>query len=128
MHSFCCCFVLNPLLCQDVFEVKATRPIAAGDDVCISYLGLQQLALPCDQRRAMLRRSHGFACACRRCRDEDTGVLNATSACNALQTRSRCCGAQLVAMQDWCVSSPLPTPAFFCFFCFFGLRRFKQQA
>ncbi|EGD74653.1 hypothetical protein PTSG_06018 [Salpingoeca rosetta] len=88
------------------FEVKATRPIAAGEEVCISYLGVPQIMLPADQRRALLRTNYEFTCACARCTDEDNGTINATSVCNSLTKLSPCCGADLAAMQNWytCVS------------------------
>ena len=45
--------------------VRAVRPIAAGEEVCISYLGRPQLQ-PTGPRRNKLEEDFGFECDCPR--------------------------------------------------------------
>jgi len=45
-----------------------TRSLAAGEEVCISYLPERELfLLGCEARRARLENSRGFVCLCERC-------------------------------------------------------------
>ncbi|KAF2860849.1 SET domain-containing protein [Piedraia hortae CBS 480.64] len=45
----------------------AARPIAAGEECCISYIGGEEEELDTRARRAKLKQSWAFECACERC-------------------------------------------------------------
>ncbi|KXZ47298.1 hypothetical protein GPECTOR_36g24 [Gonium pectorale] len=50
----------------DAMVVRACRPIRAGEEVTISYLGRPQL-LPFRKRISILSEDYGFECTCQRC-------------------------------------------------------------
>ncbi|GFH27157.1 histone methyltransferase, partial [Haematococcus lacustris] len=56
-------------VCGSSMVVRAARPIAAGEEVTISYLGRPQLQ-PATVRRARLLEDYGFECSCPRCVNE----------------------------------------------------------
>ena len=51
------------------YVLRALRPIAAGEELCYSYIGEGVLVEPGarEQRRAVLHRQWGFLCECCRC-------------------------------------------------------------
>lgn len=49
------------------FILQARRPIAAGEEITISYLSPADLCLPTADRREILQVSKGFRCCCERC-------------------------------------------------------------
>ena len=49
-----------------IATVAALRTIRKGDEICISYIDVEQSA---DERRADLL-DYGFVCSCRRCVEE----------------------------------------------------------
>jgi hypothetical protein len=49
---------------------KAKRDIVADEEICISYLG-KDMGILREERNALLRKTWGFDCICRRCRSED---------------------------------------------------------
>jgi SET and MYND domain-containing protein len=53
-------------------ELRALRPLRAGESVTIGYL---DLALPLTRRRAELAAGYGFRCACARCQHEEREEL-----------------------------------------------------
>lgn len=54
-------------------ELRATRSVAVGEELSISYLDDFTLSLPCGARRRGLRRDFGFDCRCPRCAREAAG-------------------------------------------------------
>lgn len=50
---------------------RARRDIAAGEEICISYLG-KDMGILREERTALLRKTWGFDCICQRCRGGDT--------------------------------------------------------
>lgn len=74
-----------------VSKVLAVRPIAAGDQLCISY---QVHVLPTTHRREVLRARYGFVCMCERCREFDTSGVDGDAFLEAtlpLESRDRSC-------------------------------------
>jgi len=51
-------------------RVRARRDIAAGEEVCFSYLDGAAQKWPVRKRRRYLQDGYGFVCHCRRCCDE----------------------------------------------------------
>lgn len=51
--------------------VHATRDIAVGEEITVSYIGVMQ---GIDSRRRMLREGFGFECGCERCLREEKGT------------------------------------------------------
>lgn len=49
---------------------RAKRDIAAGEEVCISYLG-KDMGILREERNALLRKTWGFDCICQRCKGDD---------------------------------------------------------
>ncbi|KAG6355281.1 hypothetical protein INS49_003242 [Diaporthe citri] len=49
---------------------RAKRDIAAGEEICISYLG-NDMGILREERSALLNKTWGFDCICRRCRGDD---------------------------------------------------------
>ena len=48
----------------------ALRPLASGEEVCISYVDGQTLLSPVQVRRRIIQNQFGFLCVCSRCREE----------------------------------------------------------
>jgi hypothetical protein len=48
-------------------RIIAGRPLAPGDEITISYIGLDA---PCSSRRASLLAQYSFLCSCSRCKEE----------------------------------------------------------
>ncbi|KAI3393447.1 hypothetical protein diail_4243 [Diaporthe ilicicola] len=46
---------------------RAKRDIAAGEEICISYLG-RDMSILREERNALLKKTWGFDCVCQRCR------------------------------------------------------------
>jgi hypothetical protein len=66
----------NPATRASVVQVvRALRPIAAGEEVCHSFV---EVALPRRQRQAQLRRAYGFDCACELCTAEAAAEAGVT--------------------------------------------------
>ena len=55
-------------------HVLASKELQVDDELLVSYLTKQQLALPVTQRMEELHGSFGFHCACERCRAERAGT------------------------------------------------------
>ena len=78
---------------EDWLELRAVRPLQAGEEVTVNYIGDQSLLLDPAQRSALTLQGWGFQCRCEGCtedRDADTRRLLAE-----LQRRLRtalCCG------------------------------------
>jgi hypothetical protein len=71
--------------------LRASRPVAAGEELTISY-GPQRGAAPAAARRAALARQYGFACGCAACAVPDAG---AEAAAGGLRCgRAGCAGAR----------------------------------
>ncbi|CAK9054958.1 unnamed protein product [Durusdinium trenchii] len=69
--------------------LRSVRPISAGEEITISYLG-EELLLPTVQRQWLLWRSKCFICGCRRCASpEDPLRDRACSSCMPLPKRWR---------------------------------------
>ncbi|CAN0265831.1 unnamed protein product, partial [Laminaria digitata] len=47
-----------------MLELRCTKPVAAGEQLCFSYIPIDQ---PSALRREQLRHSWFFKCLCRRC-------------------------------------------------------------
>merc|ERR1712216_226788 len=54
-------------------DLRASRRIAPGEEICISYLSPEEIVLPVEQRRQALLTSKLFWCACLRCQVEESG-------------------------------------------------------
>lgn len=54
------------------WEFKIAREVAAGEELCITYLGGDEKDLTVKERRDRLKGVWGFECMCQRCRQEDT--------------------------------------------------------
>ena len=63
-HSCDASASFQPLCSGHLMVTRALRDIDAGEEVCDSYV---RLTMPGEQRRASLRRTHGFVCRCSRC-------------------------------------------------------------
>eukprot|EP00051_Salpingoeca_urceolata_P014947 m.190961 g.190961 ORF g.190961 m.190961 type:complete len:360 (-) comp18242_c0_seq7:79-1158(-) len=61
-------FTINP---QSEFGhamfAYTTRDVARGEQLCITYLDLPDVSQPCPRRQHLLKQTHYFHCACRRC-------------------------------------------------------------
>lgn len=63
----------NVALCAGetgVIRLVAIRPVAAGEEVLVSYLGESELLRPTERRQQLLSKSWGFVCGCARCSAE----------------------------------------------------------
>lgn len=49
---------------------RAKRDIAAGEEICISYLG-KDMGILREERTALLKKTWGFDCICQRCKGDD---------------------------------------------------------
>ncbi|KAL1866675.1 Histone-lysine N-methyltransferase set-6 [Diaporthe australafricana] len=49
---------------------RAKRDIAAGEEICISYLG-KDMGILQEERNALLKKTWGFDCVCQRCRGDE---------------------------------------------------------
>ena len=63
-----------------VMEVTALRDIQAGEEIFISYLGLEDLELPLSERRAVLRDWFETDCQCTRCQEQEQELTATASA------------------------------------------------
>ena len=61
-------------------HVLAARALAAGDELCLSYLQAEELARPAVARRVLLQERFGFLCGCERCAAEEAAVAAAATA------------------------------------------------
>jgi hypothetical protein len=64
----------------------ALRDIPRGEEVCHSYISLQDLP-GVRERRAWLERQHGFRCSCERCEEEEEEARRRS--CLSLRLRKR---------------------------------------
>ena len=48
--------------------VRALRAVAAGEELSITYIGLNQGVR---ERRKLLKKGYGFRCSCKRCAEEE---------------------------------------------------------
>ena len=55
-------------------ELYASRHIAQGEQICISYLTAHEMTLDLQTRRAKLQQGWGFLCRCERCTKEETAA------------------------------------------------------
>lgn len=62
-------------------EVVASRPIAAGEEICVSYLPDRNLLVPASQRAKLLA-NWGFKCGCPRCSGFDDTRTMLCPACH----------------------------------------------
>lgn len=53
-----------------LWEFRALREIAEGEECCITYLGGDEEEMTVVERRSRLKAFWGFQCMCRRCQDE----------------------------------------------------------
>ncbi|KAK1993956.1 SET domain-containing protein [Colletotrichum falcatum] len=51
------------------WEFRASRDVAGGEQLCITYLGGEEREMPRGARMSTLRRNWGFDCACQRCEE-----------------------------------------------------------
>mmetsp|Transcript_41194 Transcript_41194/g.108843 ORF Transcript_41194/g.108843 Transcript_41194/m.108843 type:complete len:134 (-) Transcript_41194:245-646(-) len=51
--------------------VRAVKPIEAGDEVLLNYIGVEATGHPAPMRRAYLRSQFGFLCRCELCEASD---------------------------------------------------------
>lgn len=80
-----------------VYEVRTSRAVAAGAELCISYLGLHEQHLSAARRRRALA-GWGFRCACARCASPTGGSSSSTAAAERALGAVRCtaCGVEQV--------------------------------
>lgn len=52
-----------------VWEFRAGKDIAEGEEINITYLGGDEQGMSREERRALLRRNWGFDCGCKRCQE-----------------------------------------------------------
>ncbi|EFQ30836.1 hypothetical protein CGRA01v4_12900 [Colletotrichum graminicola] len=51
------------------WEFRASRDVGKGEQLCITYLGGEEKAMPRETRMSTLRRNWGFECGCKRCEE-----------------------------------------------------------
>ncbi|KAF0327957.1 hypothetical protein GQ607_004788 [Colletotrichum asianum] len=52
-----------------VWEFRAAKDIASGEEMNITYLGGEEKDMPRDARMSILRKNWGFDCGCKRCQE-----------------------------------------------------------
>jgi hypothetical protein len=57
------------------WDFWTSRPVVAGEELCISYMGGDEVDLDVIERRLRLSETWVFECGCERCGDEDVMVL-----------------------------------------------------
>ncbi len=103
-----CTVAQEPRPARRALAVRTLAPVAAGDELCISYSGRDLLAGPAAARAAWLAATYHFHCRCALCRAADDDPRAARALARAFDARHRCpaaaCGGLLVP------TPPTPAP------------------
>ena len=84
--------LMRTFAAQGLVVVSTLRRVRTGEALHISYLSDEDLALPTDERRALLRTRFNFDCACSRCEPSSTAAKRSEASC-AMDAGTRADGA-----------------------------------